>query len=370
MEKIDCLIIGAGVIGLAVARTLASRGRDVLILEREPQWGTQTSSRSSEVIHAGIYYEPGSIKAESCLVGRERLYRYCRDRQIHHRRCGKFIVATDPTQTSALERIELNASRCGVHDLEWMEGRQARREEPQLKCAAVLHSPSTGIIDSHEYMLSLLGEAEADGATLVCGTEVESIEPVFGDFRVRINGAPENAFRCASVINAAGLDCTRVARKIRDFPAAHIPDLFYAKGNYFALSGPAPFRRLMYPVPEAGGLGVHMTVDLAGQARFGPDVEWVDRVNYEVDARRADSFYQAIRRYWPGLQDGRLYPAYAGIRPKLSGRGAPAADFVVSGPAQHGMPGIVNLFGIESPGITASLDLAERVARAVTAATE
>jgi L-2-hydroxyglutarate oxidase LhgO len=364
MHDIDCLVVGAGVIGLAVARAFAISGREVLILEREWQLGTQTSSRNSEVIHAGIYYEPGSLKAQSCVAGRERLYRYCVRHGIAHQRCGKFVVATDVDQTKVLEKIEAVARKCDVGDLEWLEPSQARRAEPQLACTAVLHSPSTGIIDSHEYMLSLLGEAEAHGADIVYGTRVSTVEPTRRGLCVTVDGAAEPALRCHTVVNAAGLDAARIARCVRNFPSEHIPPIFYAKGSYFALSGRVPFRRLIYPVPEAGGLGVHMTVDLGGQARFGPDVEWVGDIDYEVDEKRVDGFYAAIRRYWPGLRDGQLHAAYAGIRPKLSGPGQPAADFLISGPSAHGVPGIVNLFGIESPGLTASLDLADRVIRA------
>ena len=367
MNDIDCLVVGAGVVGLAVARALALSGREVLILEREHRFGSQTSSRNSEVIHAGMYYEPGSLKAESCVAGRERLYRYCADHDIHHRRCGKFIVATDSQQTAALEKIEVNARRCGIDDLDWMTPSEACRVEPRLACTAVLHSPSTGIIDSHEYMLSLLGDAEAHGAHVVYGTRVDAIEPARDGLCVTVDGEADAVLRCRSIVNAAGLDCTKVARAVREFPSAHIPKLFYAKGSYFALTGAAPFSRLIYPVPEVGGLGVHMTLDLAGQARFGPDVEWVDAIDYAVDDRRADGFYAAIRRYWPGLEDGRLHGSYAGIRPKLSGPGQPSADFMISGPAAHGVPGLVNLFGIESPGLTASLDLADRVVRIVDA---
>jgi L-2-hydroxyglutarate oxidase LhgO len=364
MNDVDCLVIGAGVVGLAAARAFALSGREVLILEREAQFGSQTSSRNSEVIHAGMYYEPGSLKAESCVAGRERLYRYCVDHAIQHRRCGKFIVATDSSQTTVLEKIEANARRCGIEDLEWLTLAEARRAEPRLACTAVLHSPSTGIIDSHEYMLSILGDAEANGAAFVYGTRVDSIEPTSSGLHVTVDGETGPALRCQTIVNAAGLDCTRVARAVRDFPAEHIPALFLAKGSYFALTGSAPFSRLIYPVPEVGGLGVHMTLDLAGQARFGPDVEWIDEIDYAVDDRRADGFYAAIRRYWPGLQDGRLHGSYAGIRPKLSGPGQPAADFIISGPARHGVAGLVNLFGIESPGLTASLDLADRVVQA------
>lgn len=365
MNEIDCVVIGAGVIGLAVARAFALSGREVLILEREHRFGSQTSSRNSEVIHAGLYYEPGSLKALSCLAGRERLYEYCEAHAIGHRKCGKFIVASDAGQIPTLEKIAANARACNVNDLEWLDATQARQSEPQLACEAVLNSPSTGIVDSHEYMLSLLGEAEAHGANIAYGTTVNVLRPTSKGVYVSIDEDAQPALRSRVVVNAAGLDATSVAQRMLDFPVKYIPPLFLAKGNYFALSGAPPFRRLIYPVPEAGGLGVHMTVSLDGRPRFGPDVQWVDRIDYAVEDARADNFYAAIRRYWPALKDGQLHAAYAGIRPKLSGPGQPSADFVISGPADHGVPGIVNLFGIESPGLTASLDIADRTVRSV-----
>ena len=363
MNDIDCVVIGAGVIGLAVARAFALSGREVLILEKEQRFGSQTSSRNSEVIHAGLYYEPGSLKAESCLAGRERLYEYCEAHAIGHRKCGKFIVASDAGQIVTLENIEANARACHVNDLQWLDANQARQAEPQLACKAVLHSPSTGIVDSHEYMLSLLGQAEAHGANIAYGTSVHEVRPTSQGVYVSVDEDPQPALRSRIVINAAGLDATSVAQRMLDFPANYIPPLFLAKGNYFALSGPPPFRRLIYPVPEAGGLGVHMTISLDGRPRFGPDVQWIDRIDYAVEDARAEKFYAAIRRYWPALKDGQLHTDYAGIRPKLSGPGQPSADFMISGPADHGVPGIVNLFGIESPGLTASLDLADRTVR-------
>lgn len=365
IPKVDCLIVGAGVIGLAIARALALAGLDVLVIERESRFGSQTSSRNSEVIHAGVYYEPGSLKAQACVEGAKHLYRYCEERGIRHRRCGKLIVATDLDQAVTLEKLESNARACGVIDLEWLTPSAVRAMEPSLNAAAVLHSPSTGILDSHEYMLSLLGEAEGQGASIAYDSCVESIDPSKAGFDIVVKGNAMPAVTCRWVINAAGLDATRVATCIDGFPRQMVPPLFYAKGSYFALSGKAPFSRLIYPVPSASGLGVHLTVDLAGQARFGPDVEWVDRVDYEVDPLRADGFYSAIRLYWPGLESGRLHPSYAGVRPKLSGPGEAAVDFLIAGPTSHGMAGLVHLFGIESPGLTASLDIAQRVLQIV-----
>ena len=387
MHAVDCIVIGAGVIGLAVARALARGGRSVIILERERHFGLHTSSRNSEVIHAGIHYPPGSLKARLCLAGRDLLYDYCRERGIAHRRCGKFIVATREEQLAELRAIESRARANGVVDLQWLDAAQARRCEPALFCVAALDSPSTGIIDSHAYMLSLLADAEARGAQIIYGAAVASLRPASGGIDVCIESEPLAELRAQVVVNSAGLDAHRVARAIRDFPAAYIPEVRYAKGSYFALSGPAPFGRLVYPVPEAGGLGIHLTLDLADRARFGPDVQWIGEVDHEadaghdadagydvdaryaVDAGRAAHFYGAIRRYWPQLADGQLSPAYAGIRPTLAGgRGGPlgaAADFCISGPADHGVAGVVNLFGMDSPGLTASLAIAAQVAAAL-----
>jgi L-2-hydroxyglutarate oxidase LhgO len=363
MDVVDCVVVGAGVVGLAVARALARDGRETLIVEKEGLFGSETSARNSEVIHAGIYYPQGSLKARFCVAGRDLLYDYCQSRHIAHRRCGKLIVATAPAQVADLQRIKAAAEANGVHDLAWLDGEEARRLEPELRCVAALSSPSTGIIDSHAYMLSLLGEAEADGAMIAYRTRVTALRP--GPEGVALTFAGEDAPSLAArlVVNAAGLYAPDLARAVAGTPPDLWPRAHYAKGSYFTLSGAAPFSRLIYPAPEPGGLGVHITLDLGGQARFGPDVEWVDALDYDVDPRRADGFYEAVRAYWPGLEDGRLAPAYAGIRPKLSGPGEPAADFRVSGPAEHGVAGLINLFGIESPGLTASLAIADHVAR-------
>jgi L-2-hydroxyglutarate oxidase LhgO len=353
-DSIDCVVIGAGVVGLAVARALALEGREVVVLEAADAIGTETSSRNSEVIHAGIYYPAGSLKARFCVEGKHFLYAYCAERGIPHRRCGKMIVATRPGQDAYLDKLRAQAIANGVDDLQLVDGAAARAIEPELACDAALLSPSTGIIDSHSLMLAYQGDAEAHGAM------VAFLSPVLGgDVRndgidLRVGGAEPTTLRARLVVNAAGLGAQAVAGSIAGIPAARVPPLHYAKGNYFSLAGRSPFSRLVYPVPEPGGLGVHISIDLAGQARFGPDVEWIEDIAYDVDPRRADGFYAEVRRYWPGLRDGALQPAYAGIRPKLGPAGTPAADFVVEGPEDHGVPGLVNLFGIESPGLTAS----------------
>jgi L-2-hydroxyglutarate oxidase LhgO len=363
MQAVDCVVAGAGVVGLAIARALALSGRDVLVLEKAGSIGTATSSRNSEVIHAGIYYAPGSLKSRFCIEGRERLYAYCRDRNIGHVQTGKLIVAVEPAQLDRLQAIRANAERCGVADLVLLTRAQAESLEPRLNCAGALLSPSTGIVDSHALMLSLQGDAEAAGASFAFLTELVGavIEPDGMEIRTRDANGESFAFKAGALVNAAGLDAQALADRIEGFPQHSIPPLWLARGNYFALSGRSPFSRLIYPVPVEGGLGVHLTLDLGGGARFGPDVEWIESVDYTVDTGRSGVFYDEIRRYWPDLPDGALQPAYAGVRPKLSGPGQPAADFVIQGPADHGAGRIVNLFGIESPGLTASFAIAEHV---------
>ncbi len=360
--EIDAVVIGAGVIGLACARRLAMAGIETLILEAESDIGTGVSARNSEVIHAGIYYPTGSLKARLCVEGRRKLYEYCEAHGVAARRVGKLVVATDETQIPAMRRLMAQARANGVDDLVEISGDGARRLEPELSCVAAFHSPSTGIVGAHDLMLSLLGEAEAHGAALARQSPVLRgwIEDD-GRVTLEVGGETPMLLTARLLVNAASLGAQVIAHGIAGFPAAHIPPLHYAKGNYFALSGRSPFSRLIYPMPEAAGLGVHLTLDLGGQARFGPDVEWVDRPNYDVDPRRGDVFYAAIRSYWPGLRDGALEPAYAGIRPKLQAPGAPAADFRVDGPERHGMTGQVHLFGIESPGLTSSLAIADEV---------
>jgi L-2-hydroxyglutarate oxidase LhgO len=353
-DSIDCVVIGAGVVGLAVARALALEGREVVVLEAADAIGMETSSRNSEVIHAGIYYPAGSLKARFCVEGKHFLYAYCAERGIPHRRCGKMIVATRPGQDAYLDKLRAQAIANGVDDLRLVDGAAARAIEPELACDAALLSPSTGIIDSHSLMLAYQGDAEAHGAMVAFLSPVLGGEVRNDGIDLRVGGAEPTTLRARLVVNAAGLGAQAVASSIAGIPAARVPPLHYAKGNYFSLAGRSPFSRLVYPVPEAGGLGVHISIDLAGQARFGPDVEWIEDIAYDVDPRRADGFYAEVRRYWPGLRDGALQPAYSGIRPKLGPAGTPAADFVVEGPEDHGVPGLVNLFGIESPGLTAS----------------
>jgi L-2-hydroxyglutarate oxidase LhgO len=361
MEHVDTVVIGAGVVGLACARALALAGREVIVLESETTIGTGTSSRNSEVIHGGIYYSPGSLKAKLCVAGRLALYPFLAGRGIAHRRCGKLIVATDPAQIGELEKIRARGAANGVSDLRMLSSSEARALEPQLVCVAALESPSTGIIDSHGFMLALRGEAEDRGAALAFRSPVLGGRVEEEGIQLEVGGAEPMRLRARSVVNSAGLFAPAVARNLAGFPPERIPPGYYCKGNYFSLSGRSPFTRLVYPAPEAAGLGTHLTLDLAGQARFGPDVEWIERIDYDVDPRRADSFYGAIRRYWPGLPDGALQPAYSGIRPKIQAKGEPARDFLIEGPKDHGVAGLVNLFGIESPGLTAALAIGDRV---------
>lgn len=361
MDSIDCVVIGAGVVGLAVARSLARRGREVIVLEAANSFGTGVSSRNSEVIHAGIYYPRGSLKAQLCVAGRERLYAFCEQFGVEHRRCGKLIIATSQDEINDLKAIRAAASGNGVQ-LDWLERDAACRLEPQLSCVGALYSPNTGIIDSHGYMLALLADAEAHGAVLACHSRVVRMWLETQTVLVAVNDEERPTFRARTVINCASLEAPRLAASIEGFPQEHIPPAYFARGHYFSLSGRSPFRHLIYPIPEPGGLGVHLTLDLAGKARFGPDVEWIDEPTYDVDIARAERFYGAIRRFWPALQHGQLVPAYAGIRPKITGPGEPAADFRIDGRERHGVNGIINLFGIESPGLTASLAIGDYVA--------
>ncbi|HTV88205.1 MAG TPA: NAD(P)/FAD-dependent oxidoreductase [Stellaceae bacterium] len=366
-HDIEAVIVGAGVIGLAAARALALAGRDVVVVERAYTIGVETSSRNSEVIHGGLYYPQGSLKAVTCVEGRRRLYEYCRDHHVPHAQLGKLIVATSEDEIPGVEKIAATARANGVTNLEWLSVSGAQRLEPQLRCVAALLSPSTGIIDSHALMLAYRGDAEAAGAMIAFRSTVLSGRVLSDGFELAVGG-PEGEptpLRCRLLVNAAGLYAPDLARAIDGIPPESVPPAYFCRGVYFTLSGRSPFRRLIYPVPVPGGLGVHITLDLAGQARFGPDVEWIDRVDYTVDPRRGDKFYAAVRRYWPELRDGALQPGYAGIRPKISGPAEAAADFVVQGPQTHGVPGLVNLYGIESPGLTASLPLADAVVRAL-----
>lgn len=360
MERVDVVVIGAGAVGLAIARALALRGREVLILEAAERFGSGVSSRNSEVIHAGIYYPRGSLKARLCVAGRDRLYEFCREHGVAHRRCGKLILASSESELPELERIRAAALANGVELLP-LGRAEALALEPELRCAAALHSPLTGILDAHAYMLALLGQAESRGALLSCDSAVTGLALQANGFGIAVNGAPVS-LHARALVNSAGLSAPAVARLIEGFPPEQVPPAYFAKGSYFTLAGRAPFGRLIYPLPVPGGLGVHLTLDLAGRARFGPDVQWVEELDYAVDTRRADAFYASIRPWWPGLADGALEPAYSGIRPKITGPGEPAADFRIDGQAAHGVPGLVQLFGIESPGLTSSLAIAEHVA--------
>jgi L-2-hydroxyglutarate oxidase LhgO len=361
LEEVDCVVAGAGVVGLAVARALALAGREVLILEAAEAIGTETSSRNSEVIHAGIYYPANSLMARSCVAGRRRLYAYCAVKGVPHINCGKLIVATDAREDSMLAGIKQRAETNGVEGMRILTAAEAVELEPNLVCTSALLSPATGIVDSHGFMLALQGDAEHAGAVPVFFSPVLGGRVAGRGIEIDVGGADPMTLRCRLLVNSAGLHAPGLAGRIAGMPPERVPVAYYAKGNYFTLSGRSPFSRLIYPVPVPGGLGVHLTVDLGGQARFGPDVEWVDTIDYTVDPSRADSFYAAVRKYWPGLKDGALQPGYAGIRPKTVPKGAPGQDFVVQGPQSHGVAGLINLFGIESPGLTASLAIADHV---------
>lgn len=366
MDTVDAVVVGAGVIGLAVGRALALAGLETIVLERESLIGSGTSSRNSEVIHAGLYYPCGSLKARLCVRGRELLYPYCESRGVAHRRCGKLLVAGGDDPGARIDAIEAQARANGVHDLRRLTAAEAMAMEPALQCTAALLSPSTGIIDSHGLMLALQGDLERAGGALALQSPLVSARVGHDGHVLVVGGESPSELAARVVVNAAGLWAPALAARSAGLAPQHVPPAHHAKGNYFSLAGRAPFSRLIYPLPEQAGLGVHLTLDLAGQARFGPDVEWLpdgdpDTIDYRVDPRRGEVFYAAIRRYWPGLRDGALLPAYSGVRPKLQGPGEAAGDFVLQGPAEHGVPGLMNLFGIESPGLTSSLALADEV---------
>lgn len=370
METLEACVIGGGVVGLAIGRALAMAGLETVVLEQADAIGTVTSSRNSEVIHAGIYYPAGSLKARLCVEGRRRLYAHCETHGVPHRRCGKLIVAADDAQEVELRRIEARARANGVDDLRWIDAAELAGLEPALQATAALLSPSTGIIDSHALMLSLQGDLERHGGAIAFGSPVQAIDASGDRTVLQVGGAAAMDLAAGIVVNAAGLWAPSLAARTRGLAPGCVPQARFAKGNYFALSGRAPFSRLVYPIPQPGGLGVHLTLDMGGQARFGPDVQWLDidapeAIDYRVDPARAERFYAEIRRYWPALPDGALQPAYSGVRPKLWLAGdvgtAPLHDFIIDGPQRHGVAGLVNLFGIESPGLTACLALADEV---------
>jgi L-2-hydroxyglutarate oxidase LhgO len=358
--RVECIVVGAGVIGLAVARALARVGREVLVLEAARTFGTETSSRNSEVVHSGIYYPKGSLKARLCVSGKTELYSYCDSHGVPFRRCGKIIVATRDDELPALERISRAAQGNGVTDLVSLSASEVSRLEPAVFSVGGLLSPSTGIVDSHALMSSLHADAVQLGATIAYQTPVVAGETTAGGVALRLGGREPATVEAEIVVNAAGLHAQRVARSIRGVSEASVPACHYARGNYFSIRG-KPFSRLVYPIPEPGGLGVHATIDLAGEVRFGPDVEWIDEIDYRVEPERAARFYPVVRRYYPALADDALEPAYAGVRPKLSGPNDAAHDFLLQGPEKHGVSGLINLYGIESPGLTASFSIADEV---------
>lgn len=359
------LVIGAGVVGLAVARAAARAGHEVMVAEATLGIGNGVSSRNSEVIHGGMYYPADSLRARHCLRGRRMLYAYCASHGVPHRRCGKLIVATSTAELAKIEAIHQQGVLNGVEDLALIYGNEVGALEPALACIAAVHSPHTGIIDSHALMLALQGDLEDHGGAIAFSTRVERIRRSTEGWEVQFTGKDAGALTVDAVVNSAGLSAPDLARATEDYPSTRAPRITMAKGNYFGYAGRPVFSRLIYPAPVDGGLGIHVTLDLAGRMRFGPDVEWITQENYAVDPGRADSFYARIRTYWPGLPDHSLVPDYAGIRPKLSGPGEPAADFVIDAPDQHGLPRLVHLFGIESPGLTSALSIAEDVTAAL-----
>ena len=368
MEKVAAVVIGAGVVGLAAGRALARRGLETLVLERTFSIGSGVSSRNSEVIHAGLYYAAGSLKARLCVSGRQQLYAHCETHGVAHRRCGKLVVATDATQLPGLRALAAQAAANGVDDLRWLSRVEAQVLEPALHCEAALLSPSTGIVDSHGLMLSLQADLEAAGGAVALCSTVQRLRPSTDGWVLSVLAdGTEMELLAGIVVNAAGLWAPHLVEQTAGLIAAHQPAAYFSKGCYFALAGRAPFTRLIYPLPQGAWLGVHLTLDMAGQARFGPDAQWLDDINhpdqldYRVDPARADAFYADVRRYWPGLADGALQPAYSGVRPKIHGPKQPTPDFRIDGPAQHGQAGLVNLLGIESPGLTSSLALAQEV---------
>lgn len=370
MEQVDCVVVGAGVVGLAVAREMALQGRETILLEREDAFGTISSARNSEVIHAGIYYPKDSLKAKLCVEGNRLLYEYCRSHQVSTQAYGKLIVATDASQVNDLQAILYKAQNNQVPDIKLISGEEVKVLEPQLHCEAALLSASTGVVDSHGLMLSLLGGFEDAGGMVAYQSPLVGAKPIGnhaeGGFELNIGGADGMRIQTKLLINCAGLSAPALARRIEGLPQGQIPKAYFAKGNYFSLSGKSPFSHLIYPIPEPGGLGVHLTLDMGGQAKFGPDVEWLDieeesQINYTVDPQRGEGFYAAVRRYWPGLKDGALQADYSGVRAKIVSPSAPAGDFCFDGPQQHQLQGLFNLYGFESPGLTSSLAIARHL---------
>ena len=374
MEQVDCVVIGAGVVGLAVAREMALQGRETILLERENAFGTISSARNSEVIHAGIYYPKDSLKAKLCVQGNRLLYEYCRDHQVATQPYGKLIVASDESQIDDLRAILYKAQNNGVPEIKMISGDEAKALEPNLKCSAAILSSTTGIVDSHGYMLSLLGGFEDAGGMVAYQSPLLSAKPIGNNakdgYELQIGGADSMQIQTKLLINCAGMSAPAVAQKIEGLAKDQIPKAYFAKGNYFSLSGKSPFTHLIYPIPEPGGLGVHLTLDMGGQAKFGPDVEWLnieseEQIDYTVDLKRGDGFYEAVRRYWPGLKDGSLQPDYSGVRAKIVPPNAPAGDFCFNGPQEHGMQGLYNLYGFESPGLTSSLAIAKHLQKLI-----
>jgi L-2-hydroxyglutarate oxidase LhgO len=361
------LVVGAGVVGLAIARAAALAGHEVIVAEAANAIGTGTSSRNSEVIHAGLYYPTGSLRAYHCPRGRRMLYDFCAAHGVPHRKCGKLVVATNDAEVKRLDYVYKQALINGVEGVDYVDSAAATRLEPELACLLAMRSPETGIIDSHAYMHALRGDLEDRGGAIAFNTPVERMAPAAGGWEVHFGGAEPGTIRVDAVVNAAGLGAQRLARATAGYPPARVPRLVLAKGNYFGYAGRPAFSRLIYPVPIPGGLGVHVTLDLAGRMRFGPDVQWISEENYDVDASRAAAFYRRIRDYFPRLPDNSLVPDYAGIRPKITGEGEPAADFLIDTPEDHGLPGLVQMFGIESPGLTSSLSLGEAVVASLAA---
>ncbi|MGD9842788.1 MAG: NAD(P)/FAD-dependent oxidoreductase [Steroidobacteraceae bacterium] len=362
MNDVDCAVIGAGVVGLAIARACAQRGLSTVLLEQHSSYGTETSSRNSSVIHSGVYYDKSSLKSRACIHGRDMLYEFCRQHGVEHRQCGKLIVATNAAEEARLDQLYTNARNVEIVDAHLLSTAEIRSREPALLVKSALWIPAAGIVDSHALMTALLGEFEHASGIFATRSEVTRIHRETTGFTITLSNEP-TSLRTRAVINAAGLHATALAMRIEGIDPTSVPRMHLAKGNYFEYAGRSPFRHLIYPVPVDGGLGVHVTLDMAGRMRFGPDVEWVDNIDYGVAAERAATFYPAIRRYWPDLPDNSLRPAFAGIRPKLCGPGEPAADFSIQDVTTHQVPGLICLYGIESPGLTASLALAEEVAQ-------